>query len=288
MPHAYRIEDGAIPYEYIICDEAAFELYGFKVTERASSDLNGIWICDKVESYIETYPEIKEDICKVVGMENFVGKVDKFSTMAGNFEHSEPVVGVTSRATMLESRSDIVIKTITDHKTAREKIKAICSKTMGDSHIDYDQLCYFAGYISSDIPESYYGKTKKLSYSIGSFSLIAIILVITWLFAMCIYFTTEQKKQTAIRKVFGSDINREMSRLIKLYIKLTAIANLITIPCFWLFAHGVNMKFMEKPMDLPLICLFSIVFSFIISILAVYIPAYRSACANPAEVLKKE
>ena len=288
LPHACRIEDGALPYEYIICDEAAFELYGFKVTERASSDLNGIWICDKVESYIETYPEIKEDICKVVGMENFVGKVEKFSTMAGNFEHSEPVVGVTSRATMLESRSDIVIKTITDHKTAREKIKAICSKTMGDSHIDYDQLCYFAGYISSNIPEHYYGKTKKLSYSIGSFSLIAIILVITGLFAMCIYFTTEQRKQTAIRKVFGSDINREMSRLIKLYIKLTAIANLITIPCFCMFAHGVNMKFMENPMDLPLICLFSIVFSFIISILAVYIPAYRSACANPAEVLKKE
>ena len=288
LPHACRIEDGALPYEYIICDEAAFELYGFKVTERASSDLNGIWICDKVESYIETYPEIKEDICKVVGMENFVGKVEKFSTMAGNFEHSEPIVGVTSRATMLESRSDIVIKTITDHKTAREKIKAICSKTMGDSHIDYDQLCYFAGYISSNIPEHYYGKTKKLSYSIGSFSLIAIILVITGLFAMCIYFTTEQRKQTAIRKVFGSDINREMSRLIKLYIKLTAIANLITIPCFWMFAHGVNMKFMENPMDLPLICLFSIVFSFIISILAVYIPAYRSACANPAEALKKE
>ena len=288
MPHAYRIEDGAIPYEYIICDEAAFELYGFKVTERASSDLNGIWICDEVESYIESYPEIKEDICKVVGMENFVGKVEKFSTMAGNFEHSEPVVGVTSRATMLESRSDIVIKTITDHKTAREKIKAICSKTMGDSHIDYDQLCYFAGYISSDIPERYYGKTKKLSYSIGSFSLIAIILVITGLFAMCIYFTTEQRKQTAIRKVFGSDINTEMVRQIKLYIKLTAIANLITIPCFWLFAHGVNMKFIDNPMDLPLICLFSMVFSFAISILAVYIPAYRSASSNPSEVLKKE
>lgn len=258
------------------------------MTERANSDLNGIWICDEVESYIESYPEIKEDICKVVGMENFVGKVEKFSTMAGNFEHSEPVVGVTSRATMLESRSDIVIKTITDHKTAREKIKAICSKTMGDSHIDYDQLCYFAGYISSDIPESYYGKTKKLSYSIGSFSLIAIILVTIGLFAMCMYFTTEQKKQTAIRKVFGSDITREMSRVIKLYIKLTAIANLITIPCFWLYAHGVNMNFIRNPMDLPLICLFSIVFSFIISILAVYIPAYRSASSNPAEVLKKE
>ena len=288
LPHAYLIEDGALPYQYIMCDEAAFELYGLKVTERVSSDLNGIWLCDKVESYIESYPEIKEDICKVVGMENFVGKVEKFSTMTGDFEHSKPVVGVMSRATMLESRSDIVIKTITDHKTAREKIKAICSKTTGDSHIDYEQLCYFAGYISSDIPEQYYGRTKKLSYSIGSFSLIAIILVITGLFAMCIYFTTEQRKQTAIRKVFGSDINAEMLRQMKLYIKLTAIANLITIPCFWMFAHSVNMNFIENTMDLPLICLFSIAFSFTISVLAVYIPAYTSAHTNPAETLKKE
>ena len=79
-----------------------------------------------------------------------------------------------------------------------------------------------------------------------------------------------------------------MVRQIKLYIKLTAIANLITIPCFWMFAHSVNMNFIENTMDLPLICLFSIAFSFFISILAVYVPAYTSARTNPAEVLKKE
>ena len=224
----------------------------------------------------------------VLGMENFVGKVERFSTMAGNLEHSEPVVGVTDRAKLLESKCDVVIKTTGDHKAARDKIKVICAKTIGDIHMDYDQTCRFAGYLSSDILEHYFGRTRKLSYSIGSFSIIAIILVTIGLFGMCIYFTTEQRKQTAIRKVFGSDINREMSRLIKLYIKLTAIANLITIPCFWLFAHGVNMKFIDNPMDLPLICLFSMVFSFGISILAVYIPAYRSASSNPAEVLKKE
>ena len=288
MNQAYRNEDGYIPYEYILCDEAAFKLYGFKVTEGNSSNPNGIWLCDQIEEYIEATPEIKKDTCMVLGMENFVGKVERFSTMAGNLEHSEPVVGVTDRAKLLESKCDVVIKTTGDHKAARDKIKVICAKTIGDIHMDYDQTCRFAGYLSSDILEHYFGRTRKLSYSIGSFSIIAIILVTIGLFGMCIYFTTEQRKQTAIRKVFGSDINREMSRLIKLYIKLTAIANLITIPCFWLFAHGVNMKFIDNPMDLPLICLFSMVFSFGISILAVYIPAYRSASSNPAEVLKKE
>ena len=288
MNHAYRNEDVSIPYEYILCDEAAFKLYGFKVTEGNSSNPNGIWVCDQIEEFIEATPEIKEDICTVLGMENFVGKIEKFSAMAGNFEHSEPVVGVTDRAKLLESKCDVVIKTTGDHKTTRDKIEGICAQTIGDTHMDYDQMCRFAGYLGSDVPEHIYGRTRELSYSIGSFSIIAIILVTIGLFAMCMYFTTEQKKQTAIRKVFGSDITREMSRVIKLYIKLTAIANLITIPCFWLYAHGVNMNFIRNPMDLPLICLFSIVFSFIISILAVYIPAYRSASSNPAEVLKKE
>jgi hypothetical protein len=278
----------SIPYEYILCDEAAFKLYGFKVTEGNSSNPNGIWLCDQIEEYIEATPEIKEDICMVLGMENFVGKVEKFSAMAGNLEHSEPVVGVTDRAKLLESKCEVVIKTTGDHKTARDKIEGICAQTIGDTHMDYDQMCRFAGYLGSDVPEHFYWRSRELSYSIGSFSIIAIILVTIGLFAMCMYFTTEQKKQTAIRKVFGSDITREMSRVIKLYIKLTAIANLITIPCFWLYAHGVNMNFIRNPMDLPLICLFSMVFSFIISILAVYIPAYRSASSNPAEVLKKE
>ena len=284
----YRCDDGYVNYEYIICDEAAFELYGFNVTERNSRDPNGIWICNEAIAYIESFSGMREDICKTLGMENFVGKIEKFSAICGNFEHSEPIVGVTSRANMLEAKREIVIKTIADHKTAREKIEAVCAQTIGDNHIDYDQLFHFTGYLSSDLSEHYYGRNRQIAYSIGSFSLIAIILVITGLFGMCIYFTTEQRKQTAIRKVFGSDINAEMARLIKLYIKLTAIANIITIPCFWLFAHCVNMNITKKPMELVLICLFSIAFSFAISILAVYIPAYTSARTNPAETLKKE
>ena len=67
-----------------------------------------------------------------MGMENIVGRMETFSTMAGNFKHSKPVVGVVTRSQMLEMNPSLVIKTIKDHNAARKAISDIYSKATGE------------------------------------------------------------------------------------------------------------------------------------------------------------
>ena len=136
--------------------------------------------------------------------------------------------------------------------------------------------------------EYYYGENRKFAYSIGCFGIIAIIMVIIGLYGICVYFTSEQQKSTAIRKIFGSDIRKEVSRLIRLYIRLTVIANIIALPCYYLYAQLSFTNISRRPVEMILICLFSMALSFLICYISVLLPASASARTNPAEVLKKE
>ena len=282
------IEKQYIYFEYVLCDDSAFATYGFNVIEGSIKDPKGIWMTPKTETMVEAYPELMDHICATLNMENIVGKVETFTTLAGNYEHSKPVVGVADRTVMLESQPDIVIKTIPDHKVARDKTAEIYAKATGEIVTDSKNFGNFSGYLIEDIMEYYYGENRKFAYSIGCFGIIAIIMVIIGLYGICVYFTSEQQKSTAIRKIFGSDIRKEVSRLIRLYIRLTVIANIIALPCYYLYAQLSFTNISRRPVEIILICLFSMALSFLICYISVLLPASASARTNPAEVLKKE
>ena len=283
-----KLESGYNSFEYIFCDEQAFGLYGFHVIESHRSGNLGLWLTEGFEKHIELFPEIQEYMYKEMGMENIAGRMETFSSMAGNFEHSKPVVGVVTRSQMLEMSPSIVIKTVENHNAARKVIADIYSKATGEIVTDIHHYGRFSGYLTYDIMDHYYGENKDMVNAVGLIALIASLMVLAGLCGISLYFTSEQKKQTAIRQTFGADTKKEIWRMMKSYIRITAIADIIAIPCTYLFMTYVDQSLADRITDKLLICLIAISISFLICFIAIFWQAYLAARTNPAEALKKE
>ena len=288
MHASFKLESGYNSFEYIFCDEDAFDLYGFHGKKSLGAGNHGLWISDGLEKHMETYPEIQEHMYMKMGMENIVGQMETFSTMAGNFKHSKPAVGVVTRSQMLQMNPSLVIKTIKDHNAAREAISDIYSKATGEIVTDIHHFGRFSGYLTYDIMNHYYGENKDVANSFGLIALITSLMVLAGLCGISIYFTSEQKKQTAIRQTFGADIRKEVWRMMKSYMRITAIADIIAIPFVYLFMTYVGDSLADRLADKLIICLIAIMISFLICFIAVFWQAYRAARTNPAEALKKE
>ena len=145
-----------------------------------------------------------------------------------------------------------------------------------------------SGYLTYDIMDHYYGENKDMVNAVGLIALIASLMVLAGLCGISLYFTSEQKKQTAIRQTFGADTKKEIWRMMKSYIRITAIADIIAIPCTYLFMTYVDQSLADRITDKLLICLIAISISFLICFIAIFWQAYLAARTNPAEALKKE
>lgn len=288
MHASFKLESGYNGFEYIFCDEEAFELYGFHGKESLGAGNHGLWVSDGLEKHLEVFPEIQEYMYMKMGMENIVGRMETFSTMAGNFKHSKPVVGVVTRSQMLEMNPSLVIKTIKDHNAARKAISDIYSKATGEIVTDIHHFGRFSGYLTYDIMNHYYGEHQDVVNSLGLITLIIYLMVFSGLCGISIYFTSEQKKQTAIRQTFGADIRKEVWRMMKSYMRITAIADIIAIPLVYLFMTYMNISIADRLADKLIICMIAIMISLLTCFIAVFWQAYTTSRTNPSEVLKKE
>ena len=127
-----------------------------------------------------------------------------------------------------------------------------------------------------------------MANTVGLSALIASLMVLAGLCGISLYFTSEQKKQTAIRQTFGADTTKEIWRMMKSYIRITAIADIIAIPCTYLFMTYVDESLADRIADKLLICLIAMSISFLICFVAIFWQTHRAALTNPTEVLKKE
>ena len=134
----------------------------------------------------------------------------------------------------------------------------------------------------------YYGEHQDVVNSLGLITLIIYLMVFSGLCGISIYFTSEQKKQTAIRQTFGADIRKEVWRMMKSYMRITAIADIIAIPLVYLFMTYMNVSIADRLADKLIICMIAIMISFLICFIAVFWQAYTTSRTNPAEALKKE
>ena len=293
-----RINDERIDYEIIVCDEEAFWLYGFQEMEQYGSGTHGLWITDGFLNRYEGFPDLPKHVSDEWEIEEIAGRMATFTSLAGNYRNSKPVVVVIERSQIMEKKSIftekfgglpyIAIKTGPNHKTARKAIGEIYSRATGEIVSDMSGFGVFSGYITNDIIDHYYGHSKSMAASIGKVALLAIIMVIAGLFGISIYFTSEMEKQTAIRKTFGADTATEVRRMLNSYFRITIIADIIILPFIYLFWK--QMVWEAEKHTFPMIGIMSaaVMISFAICLTAVLWQTLRAARTNPAEALKKE
>lgn len=117
---------------------------------------------------------------------------------------------------------------------------------------------------------------------------VSLIISALGMFAMCTYFTNQNAKSIAIRKIMGGSIKEIVTKYMRLFIIMTAVASVIATPIAY-FAAQRYLSTYPNRMELALwIFVFAIAVAFIITIASILGQILHAAKANPVNYLKSE
>lgn len=133
-----------------------------------------------------------------------------------------------------------------------------------------------------------YNNEKKLSYLIGGFSGLTIVLACLGLYGLIAFTLNQRRKEMGIRKVLGASISSLLVRFSRQYVFLIGVASLIAIPAIqyvlnlWLesFAYRIEISWW--------IYLLSMLALNVIALFAISHQAISAALVNPVNVLREE
>lgn len=133
-----------------------------------------------------------------------------------------------------------------------------------------------------------YKSQDNLAKLVGYFSVLAIFIACLGLFALASFTAEQRTKEIGIRKVLGSKVTSIVNLMLKDFVKLILISNVIAWPLsYWLmnkwlsdFAYRIDIGFWVFILS-GLVCL-------LVALGTVLFHAIRSANSNPVKALKYE
>lgn len=222
-----------------------------------------------------TYPWNEKNIQRVVGI---LGDVHIFSLKKGNYN---------------------TVFTINDknghHSLPISYIKIAAGANIGEvvKHINNTIASIDPAYpvkieFYDEVFNQLYQRENKLSSSIATFSLLAIIIAVMGVFGIVVFEGESRKKEIALRKTMGSTISQILTLFNKQYIQILCISFIIAIPTvYYLIDKWMQQFAFKTPMHWWLFALGGIIV-LIITVSTVSIQSYRSAINNPIDALKNE
>ncbi len=120
------------------------------------------------------------------------------------------------------------------------------------------------------------------------FMVLSVLISLLGLIAMSTYYSGQNTKSIAVRKVFGSNVHRELWRTVKDYMVLVGIAALIGIPLAVWFCGRYLDRFAYRIEHYGWIIVVAVILGVLMAFLSVLWQTLKAARTNPAEALKKE
>ncbi|UCC41495.1 MAG: ABC transporter permease [Candidatus Aminicenantes bacterium] len=140
---------------------------------------------------------------------------------------------------------------------------------------DYFHDAYIAG-----------DKTAEMS---GVLGILAIFLSCLGLFGLSSYAVERRLKEIGIRKVLGASVTGITWMLIKEFLKLVVIANIIAVPIAYLMMRNMIQFIYAYPVEIGIdIFLFTVSITAVIAFLTVSSQTLKAAQSNPVNSLKYE
>ncbi len=133
-----------------------------------------------------------------------------------------------------------------------------------------------------------YADQNRLAKLIGYFSVLAVLIACSGLFALASFSTEQRTKEIGVRKVMGASIGQIFGMLAWDFIKLVLIGSVLAfgLAAFFLYDWLQGFAF---HMDMPWwIYLASAVLVGLLALLTVGFQAYKAGSINPAMALKDE
>ena len=267
-------------------DTTAFRLLGFKVLERYSEPVNGdTWLTEEAKRRYGVTPE-----------NPYVGKHEdgtyqyKCCGIIDNFRARDPLFKPEEDShRAVQIRTDFVtvqlLKVIGDRQAAKEAVRNVWNEVSKEYlGVPRETQIY---YLDDFLNDSLTG-TRNTMKLVMTFMVLAILISALGLFAMSVYYTEQQSRQIALRKIFGSGVKAAAWKLSKSFILMTAVAVVIAIPvCIWSMRYYLADFY--NAIAFPWwVIIVAAALTFLISFASIISRTWSSAAENPVEVLKQE
>ncbi|MFN3840327.1 MAG: ABC transporter permease [Cyclobacteriaceae bacterium] len=163
---------------------------------------------------------------------------------------------------------------------AIEQMEKLWKQLVNDTPFEYTFL--------DETIRKQYAEDKKVSAIINSFTLIAMIISCLGLYGLSTYMAERRFKEIGIRKVFGARVSQIVGLLSKEFIKLVAIAFVLSIPLAWYAMSRWLEAFAYKTEITGWIFLAAGVPALLIALLTVSYESVKAAITNPVNSLRSE
>jgi putative ABC transport system permease protein len=134
----------------------------------------------------------------------------------------------------------------------------------------------------------YYTNEKNISNLLLWATGLAIFISCLGLLGLVIYITNQRTKEIGIRKVIGATVTQIVSLLSKDFLKLVAIAFIITVPIVWWGAYKWLQNFAYKTTISWWVFASGGLIMFLIALIILSIRTFKAASANPVKSLRTE
>ena len=146
---------------------------------------------------------------------------------------------------------------------------------------------YMFGFIT-DILSERLAKVKEQLSLVRIFMILSLLLSILGLIAMSSYYADESSKDIAVRKVFGSTIERELWKTVMEYLVLLGLAAIIAIPISIRLASRLLEQYAYRISGYGWVFVVTVLIATMVAFLSILWQTLKAARTNPAEELKKE
>lgn len=169
-----------------------------------------------------------------------------------------------------------------DRSEAMEAVNAACMEfareTLG---IPADMESY---YLDEKLVDDLKG-TRNTMLLVISFMVMAILISALGLFAMSLYYTEQQSRQIAVRKVFGAEVGSAVWTLSKSFMLMSVTAVVLAAPlAVWGITYYLQGFYTKITFPWWAVILASLI-SLLISLLSVLGQTYAAATRNPVKTL---
>ncbi|RHJ78886.1 ABC transporter permease [Parabacteroides sp. AM08-6] len=268
-------EDKTLSFQQFIMDSVVFNILGLEIIRDNHLASPSWYISEKAMHDMELpddAPTFKW------GTENvpIAGILRNFQPRGNVTTEDQPVMLYINEPKNINPWS-IIIEVDGNLFTAYDEIRKIYEKVSG--------VGFEAKFIDQQIQESFEAQ-KRLAKIVVIFACIAVLISLLGLLAMSTYFIQQRAQEIAIRKVFGSDNQAILLRLVRTFLNYVGIAFIIATPIIWYLMEKWLSDYSYRIDLSPLIFVAAGLFCLLTSFAAVFVQSWRAANTNPVENVK--
>jgi putative ABC transport system permease protein len=285
-------EGERVNMQLILCDETYFNMLDLQVVEDFGLRTNSVWmsrtlaerlaLSDSTAHYYTRNMHINGSNPETVG-----GIYEDIPTRsAASSEPNQFSAVIIARAEDLIWGNGVMIDVSGDYRETEKAIMQAYTDYSEEKNGTYVEPAQ-NGYVK-DINNLLLQPAKMAMRLLELFMLLSVLISLLGLVAMSTYYSEQSTKSIAVRKVFGSNVQRELWRTVKDYMVLVGIAALIGIPLAVWFCGRYLDRFAYRIEHYGWIIVVAAVLGMLMAFLSVLWQTLKAARTNPAEALKKE